>query len=472
MRWLAGTLVIGLLAAGASGQAPTTKVLDCTNAGCHAKEMDHKVLHGPTAVQACDMCHEYHDPARHMFVLKRKGRELCEFCHIDKSGTEGAFAHEPFAKGDCLSCHDPHGAETARLLKKDSVANLCTDCHTDALHGAHVHKPAGDDCLLCHKPHTADFGHMLTRAGNNLCTSCHEAVGQTVTQSQHPHAPATEDCLQCHTPHASNAEKGLKAPVRELCSSCHEQVGRDALGAAHTHSAALEGRACLNCHTAHGSEHANQLHANPVGACLECHQKPIKVDKDRTVRATPELANDALHRHGPIQDGDCAACHTVHGGEQPQLLVTPYSRSFYQPYSADAYALCLRCHSSQVVFTDATNIETNFRNGDRNLHAVHVNKQPMGRSCRACHSTHASRFESQIADTVSYGQWKLPINFKVTETGGSCAPGCHKPASYDRVTPVTAPPLDDVPEPPGPKAQESPAGASPSLPNRASRPGR
>jgi uncharacterized protein YcsI (UPF0317 family) len=31
-------------------QQPTTRVLDCTTSGCHAKQLDHKVLHGPTAV--------------------------------------------------------------------------------------------------------------------------------------------------------------------------------------------------------------------------------------------------------------------------------------------------------------------------------------------------------------------------------------------------------------------------------------
>jgi hypothetical protein len=37
-----------------------------------------------------------------------------------------------------------------------------------------------------------------------------------------------------------------------------------------------------------------------------------------------------------------------------------------------------------------------------------------------------------VRDSVPYGNWKMPINFKRNETGGSCAPGCHKEFSYDR----------------------------------------
>ena len=38
-----------------------------------------------------------------------------------------------------------------------------------------------------------------------------------------------------------------------------------------------------------------------------------------------------------------------------------------------------------------------------------------------------------IADSVAFGSWKLPLKFVKTESGGSCAPGCHTP-----VRPTTA----------------------------------
>ena len=81
---------------------------------------------------------------------------------------------------------------------------------------------------------------------------------------------------------------------------------------------------------------------------------------------------------------------------------------------------------------------TDFRNGDRNLHHVHVNRERKGRTCRACHETHASSRDKHIRDSVPFGEggWELPIGFERRANGGSCAPGCHTPYAYDRVDPV------------------------------------
>jgi hypothetical protein len=75
---------------------------------------------------------------------------------------------------------------------------------------------------------------------------------------------------------------------------------------------------------------------------------------------------------------------------------------------------------------------TGFRDGDRNLHFLHVNKEKRGRTCRACHELHAAENSVQIRQEVSYGKWLMPINFTKEETGGSCHPGCHRIKAYDR----------------------------------------
>jgi hypothetical protein len=89
------------------------------------------------------------------------------------------------------------------------------------------------------------------------------------------------------------------------------------------------------------------------------------------------------------------------------------------------------CHLSKVFTTEKTTTLTDFRDGDRNLHFIHVNKKTKGRTCRACHRTHASDRPMHMADKVPFGGWEIPINFKSLPKGGSCAPGCHKPRSYD-----------------------------------------
>ncbi len=445
-----GAAVLMILAGVATGpvgaQPPTTRVLDCTNGGCHAPVLNHTFLHGPTAVQACDACHDYKDPARHTFELKREGRDLCAFCHIDKSGTEGPVVHDPVAKGQCLSCHDPHGSVSRRMLKRETVPTLCADCHADVLKGSHAHEPAVTDCTACHQAHTSDHAMLLTTTRRELCLTCHQDVGKTAGGAIFAHEPAQGDCLQCHKPHASDQPGILLASPADLCISCHQDVGKEAAAAGHPHSVVSDARSCLNCHSPHGSDHANQLSRDTVSTCLVCHKQPIKVGKDRIVASVAEWSDDTLHKHGQIAQGDCSGCHGVHGAGLPNLLTRPYAGGFYQTYADDAYGLCFKCHDKSLALAPSAEKETAFRDGNRNLHFLHVAKAPQGRSCRACHTVHASRFEAQIADSVTYGQWKLPINFTPLDGGGSCAPGCHRPATYSRtMPPMPAPGAVPVP---------------------------
>ena len=83
-------------------------------------------------------------------------------------------------------------------------------------------------------------------------------------------------------------------------------------------------------------------------------------------------------------------------------------------------------------------LRVGFRDGERNLRYAHVNRPEKGRTCRACHETHASNKAKYVRDWVLFGssRRRLPINFEQTETGGRCGPGCHRAYGYDRVKPV------------------------------------
>jgi predicted CXXCH cytochrome family protein len=456
-------------------QRPTTRMQNCTTAGCHAREVSHKFLHGPAAVSACDMCHTSKDPAAHTFQIKTEGKDLCTFCHMNHSHTNIRVPHEPYAKGDCLSCHDPHGGATRSLLNKPDTNSLCLSCHDQVLRGGtHTHKPVHDGaCTDCHKSHGADHAKLLLKPGRAMCLSCHDQVQHTLAGSPHAHKPMEGDCLQCHTAHTSASPMQLKQMPKDLCLTCHDDVAKVAMNASHPHSAVLEGQACLNCHQPHASKKPKLTKDDPTAACLACHRDPDKPkaaasneppkpvfrsDLQRQAAAgAPKVQRLAkpvrefkgalslsdLHAHAPVGDGDCAACHNVHGGDRPDLLKASYSIDFYQPFTTDAFALCFNCHDTKLVTTQHTESDTGFRDGARNLHYLHVNRD-QGRNCRACHTVHASRHEVQIRETASYGNWELPINFVKTETGGSCAVGCHREYSYDRVTPV-----HEMPLPPG-----------------------
>ena len=79
---------------------------------------------------------------------------------------------------------------------------------------------------------------------------------------------------------------------------------------------------------------------------------------------------------------------------------------------------------------------TGFRNGNLNLHFLHVNREK-GRSCRTCHEVHAGNQAKHIRNDVPFGKaWMLPIDFTENRNGGTCVAGCHKPKDYNRVNPV------------------------------------
>jgi predicted CXXCH cytochrome family protein len=146
----------------------------------------------------------------------------------------------------------------------------------------------------------------------------------------------------------------------------------------------------------------------------------------------------STYLHGPVEEGDCIACHNPHATDYAKHLVEFFPDDFYFPYQVKNYAMCFGCHNKEVATEAFTETLTDFRNGDLNLHFTHVNREK-GRSCKACHEVHAGNQEKHIRREVPYGKinWMLPIKFMKTETGGNCDVGCHKPRPYDRLNPVT-----------------------------------
>jgi predicted CXXCH cytochrome family protein len=173
------------------------------------------------------------------------------------------------------------------------------------------------------------------------------------------------------------------------------------------------------------------LVADGIDVCLKCHDGVIKVDKYELAHMKQLLAANPEH-HGPIQGKECSGCHKPHGSAFFRLLTNEYPKEFYAPFRESNYDLCFRCHDSSLVKEERTATLTEFRDGNRNLHFVHVNKTPKGRTCRSCHETHASTLPNHIRISVPFGTWSLPVGFKKSENGGSCESGCHAVQKYDR----------------------------------------
>ena len=350
----------------------------CTASGCHAELLSKPHVHAPA--DSCDSCHEavsaqHPQRAQKTFKLTQPAAELCTACHDPFKKTH---LHGPVSTGACVTCHDPHASENERLLVRKDDA-LCEGCHADIAglrKKPHVHGALEGGCVSCHDPHGSDHPKLLADEGAALCLTCHDTIGEKVA-APFPHAALKDPrgCVACHVPHASDQPTLLAAPEKDTCLGCHKTV----------------------------------------------------------VTATMTTL------HGPIKDGACTPCHDPHGGANPKLLVAGFRTTSYVPYTDTEYALCFSCHKRELVKYPDTSFATGFRDGERNLHFVHVNDARKGRNCTMCHELHGSNQPKLIAVSVPFGSWSLPLKFAKTETGGSCAPGCHAPRSYDRKSPVKKP---------------------------------
>ncbi len=374
----------------ASASGPST----CTTSNCHLQVTQNKRVHEPVATNQCDACHEpkqgatpYEAGPRHEFKRAGDNPELCYACHDRLAET--SLVHQPVKMGVCILCHDPHGAEHAMFLRVETDRQLCAQCHRATFdQGDHVHPPVSDGtCRACHNPHGSDHKQLLHAAPPELCLDCHDTIEELLDDATVTHDVVTtgQACLSCHDPHVSGAKHLLLGEPMALCLSCHDQE--------------------LDSGGGKIRNIAQHLKANP-------------------------------NHHGPTRDENCSACHNPHGGMFFRLLTEAYPADLLGPFDEDRYALCFGCHELEMVEEERDEEVTEFRNGDLNLHYVHVNREVEGSACHVCHDAHASKNPKHIVDPGFLGMGGIQMAYERSATGGSCRSECHQRKAYDRDHPV------------------------------------
>jgi predicted CXXCH cytochrome family protein len=410
-----------------------TAINSCVTDKCHSTMGKDTFVHGPVAVGNCAACHRA--TGKHRFAPIKRVSDFCYKCH-DLLNTKSSV-HTPVKNGNCTLCHDPHQSSHKYQLRAD-VTKICFNCHDKKIaSGKYVHGPVSvGGCIMCHNPHQSDFPYMLNASGNAVCFPCHTDMADALKGDKFVHEAVKEGCVNCHSPHSADYPHNLKADGNEeLCFGCHTDK-KDWITSVKTKHGALEsGKKCLACHDPHGSSYPKQLVKEPMDLCLSCHDKPLDTPTGKIIDMKTYLA-DNKDKHGPIREKDCSACHNPHGSNNFRILRKYFPPVFYAPFDVKNYDLCFSCHEKTLVLDPKTTTLTNFRNGDRNLHYLHVNKPLKGRTCRACHEMHATNNPKHIRDSVPFGIWPLPLNYHKTPEGGSCQPGCHQKFSYDRKSPV------------------------------------
>lgn len=407
----------------------------CLDSGCHSDKQDYEYLHGPAAAGECAVCHKAEkdnlqihseNPEKFLdFTFPLKDKQVCFMCHSDQ--INGDYVHFPVMEGDCLSCHDPHGGNNRYFISGANESETCMQCHDNSIMAKdYVHGPvAVGECASCHDPHSSNYAHQLKKSVEDLCYDCHTDKKNDFNKEV-VHAALSEGCTTCHDPHSSNSVAHINFDSeKELCFSCHEALNSELVttikNSDFKHEPVYDGE-CGACHDPHASDFGTLLRGNAQDVCFTCH-----VDMR-------EKIENAMYIHGPIITGGCSACHNVHGSNNPFILYEFFPEAFYNDYKESKYQLCFQCHDSQMVAEERTETDTGFRNGNQNLHYLHVRVESKGRSCKACHDVHASNQPNHVRKSVPYGSggWELPIQFTKTEEGGSCVVGCHKPKSYKR----------------------------------------
>ncbi|KAB0664478.1 cytochrome C [Oryzomonas japonica] len=416
--------------------------VSCKTAECHTSIGGTQNMHEPVKEGDCSGCHKQTNPLHPLkgaksFAMTAQGAALCYQCH-DAFGKKKVL-HPPVKDGECAYCHKPHGGVGPFLLEGgDDQTALCMGCHDAAPFKQKVkHGPvAVGACTKCHNPHESNEKALLRGPVWESCLKCHADFLKSLKGAAFIHPPVKDGpCTSCHNPHGSAVPQLLKKKMPDVCLECHPGLAKK-LTAKVPHKPLQDEGGCGNCHSTHFSKSKGLLAGEEKDVCLGCHDTD-KLGKPPLRNIKKEIEGKKF-LHGPIEMGECKACHSPHGSDYFRLLNKSYPADLYAPYKEGLYDLCLECHEKNLLKFAETTIYTNFRNGKRNLHFVHVVDKRKGRTCRVCHEAHASSGEKLISkEGVQFGEWKIPLNFKITPTGGSCAPGCHRAFKYDRDKPET-----------------------------------
>ncbi len=418
-----------------AAEKPTTIVTfaeGCLTSNCHSEHKHSPNLHAPVAEVRCDECHSK-DTGDHVFPLLAAADDLCRSCH-DASGTR-LYQHGALDVGGCLACHDPHFGRTPALLKSDTEAATCSECHFEN-QGFVKHKSKQlETCSTCHDPHASNRQDLLmATAWTGSCGGCHAGVAHDMSTALSSHKTVEGLCMACHKAHASNTSNLLRISTGKLCLGCHEEVAKGISGARSSHQAVLTGSRCLSCHLPHASGQRHLLKSDQATVCLGCHSKPVEANDGRKIPSMTASVLDARFEHGPVQARDCTSCHDVHGSQHAHLLREASPNEMKGAFDKKYFSLCFSCHTSELVTEKTTRISTQFRQGDRNLHSLHLEKQGHGNTCMTCHAIHGSNQGRHISRSIFYpgSTWKMRLDYTPSPSGGTCLTDCHEEIPYSR----------------------------------------
>ncbi len=347
---------------------------------------------------------------------------------------------EPGNLLQCSSCHDAHEADIIPFLRKTTLnGELCTTCHLQNgaswswASSAHATSTASDPsgtawqerkaewrganvaqnaCFNCHTPHAASQAERLIKAEEeNACYLCHgSGVAATDIQaemqksSRHRvgsyssiHDPAESfvptgptkhvECADCHNPHATS-DATASAPL--VTGALAGLPGVSSSGGA-LPEATNQFETCYRCHADNNmltgptvTRGINETNVRLDFSLSNPSYHPVEaagVNKNVPSLKAPWTVNSVLY---------CTDCHSnnegpgaggagpagPHGSMFSPLLERNYTTADNTTESAQAYAMCYKCHDQTSILADESFGE----------HREHIVGQRA--PCSACHDAH------------------------------------------------------------------------------------
>jgi len=186
------------------------------------------------------------------------------------------------------------------------------------------------ECGNCHDPHTSENSTLLRQPITRVCFECH---GDLVANAEgekwrFPHEPVEKGkCRLCHNAHSARREKLLKTPMPRGCRPCHSELfrGITKAGGKKTHKPVKDGE-CAACHGIHGSDGENMISPERQSSlCAACHT--LLKGKHHSYPSA-EIAGMV----GKEIKNVCLYCHDPHASTNKQLLFASGSK------------VCTSCH--------------------------------------------------------------------------------------------------------------------------------
>lgn len=369
----------------------------------------------------CTSCHDAHNDSLGKFlVIRNDNSRLCLACH--QMGTTNVQGHE-----DCNACHQPHSAPSGPyLLRKATITDTCLSCHNGLT------------------PKAANIVQELTRV------SSHDT--RSPVDPPEPHQ-SHATCTDCHEPHTM-----IHGPSSGLAMSplLGKVAGSNASGAP-TKSAASEYEVCFKCH-AEGNEvrptvsrrlaQANtRLQFSPSAVSYHPVEAPGRNSVVPSLMpgwtTASTMTCSSCHSNETSASGLATESHAVHGSNFQPLLSARYETADFTSESANAYALCYRCHDRSNILDDRS-----FP-----LHRKHI--VDLRAPCAACHDAHGIASSqgnpsgnSNLINFATNIAFADPVSGRLEfrDTGmfsGECFLSCHgvahSPMRYPARGPMMAP---------------------------------